>query len=148
MQSINPATGQIIQEYPEHSLAECCDILLKVDKAWESWKFTAFSERARLIKQVGRELLVYRDQYVRLITQKMGKILKTARTEMEKCASICDYYADHAAAMLADEAIPLETGRSFVTFEPIGAVLGIMPWNFPFWQACRFAVSRLIKEIR
>ncbi|MDD3582341.1 MAG: NAD-dependent succinate-semialdehyde dehydrogenase [Desulfobacca sp.] len=144
MQSINPTTGQIIKEYPEHSLAECYDILLKVDKAWESWKSTAFSERARLIKQVARELLAQRDQYARLITQEMGKIIKTARAEVEKCALICDYYADHAAAMLADEAIPLETGRCFVTFEPIGAVLGIMPWNFPFWQVCRFAVPLLM----
>ncbi|MBW1917150.1 MAG: NAD-dependent succinate-semialdehyde dehydrogenase [Deltaproteobacteria bacterium] len=144
MQSINPATGQVIKQYPEHHLWECQDILLRVDKAWKSWKSTSFSERAALTKRVGQALLAHQDQYAQLITQEMGKIIKTARAEVEKCAFICDYYADNAEAMLADEAIPLESGRSFVSFEPIGVVLGIMPWNFPFWQVCRYAVPALI----
>ncbi|MFP3866936.1 MAG: NAD-dependent succinate-semialdehyde dehydrogenase [Desulfobacteraceae bacterium] len=144
MQSINPATGQLIKEYPEHSLAECQDMVIKVNQAWEAWKSKPFPARAALVKQAAQELLAHQDQYAELITQEMGKIIRTARAEVEKCAVLCDYYADNAQAMLADEVIALEAGRSFVTFEPIGVILGIMPWNFPFWQGCRYAIPALM----
>lgn len=144
MKSVNPATGQVIKEYREHTLAECLDLLSRVAQAWPAWKSASFPERAAVMKNVVRAFRQRQEQYARLITQEMGKIIGEARAEVEKSAWVCDYYAGQAEQMLADEVIPTDCRQSFITFEPLGPVLAIMPWNYPFWQVCRFAAPALM----
>ena len=96
------------------------------------------------VRNLGRVLRKNRDEYARIITEEMGKPIRQAVAEIEKCAWLCDYYSEHSESFLRDELIPTEFRKSFVSFEPLGVIAGIMPWNFPFWQAMRFAVPGLV----
>lgn len=144
MKSINPATGQLIREYYTHTQDEVNEILQQVSQAWELWKLTSFVKRRVLMKQAARLLRQRKNEYARLITSEMGKLLRESEAEIEKSAWVCDYYADHAEGFLADEPVGSDAGQSFVAFEPLGAVLAVMPWNFPFWQVFRFAAPTLM----
>ncbi len=144
MKSINPANNEVIKEYTEHSASEIEEILQSVDKAWLSWRETSFAERAVLMKKASDVLLAERDECAALITAEMGKLVGEARAEVEKCALGCRYYADNAESMLKDEMVETDFSRSFVAFEPIGTVLAVMPWNFPFWQVWRFVAPALM----
>ncbi len=144
MQSINPATNQIIKEYPEHSDDEVRAILSEVDSAQKEWMKTSFAERAKLMKQAARVLRANATEYATIMTQEMGKLLKEAKSEVEKCAWVCEYYADNAEQILSPEEIKTENAKSYVRFDPLGAVLAVMPWNFPFWQVFRFAAPTLM----
>ena len=144
MKSINPYNNKLITEYPDHSLNEVKNILQKVDDEWQRWKNTSFSERSYLMKNVVKILRYENEYYAKLITSEMGKIIKESKAEIEKCAWLCEYYADNAEKMLQDELIPTDAHKSFVTFEPIGTVFAIMPWNFPFWQVLRFCIPTLM----
>jgi succinate-semialdehyde dehydrogenase / glutarate-semialdehyde dehydrogenase len=144
MKSINPYTNLLIREYPEHSHEEASTILGKVHNAWLSWKNTPFVERSRLMKAAAEVLRERKQVYASLITQEMGKIIRESVAEIEKCAFACDYYAEHAAEMLRDKPVPSDVPGSFVTFQPLGVVLAVMPWNFPFWQVFRFAAPTLM----
>lgn len=144
MKSINPATGQVIKEYRDHTLEECLEILPEVDRAWRSWQSTPIRDRAALMKNLSRQFLHHRQDYAGLMTQEMGKVTNEALAEIDKCALVCDYYAEQAEHMLADEVVATDASRSFVSFEPLGAILAIMPWNYPFWQVCRFAAPALM----
>lgn len=144
MRSINPATGEIIREYSENSENEVRQIIEKVHSDWLSWKETSFSQRAAVMKKAAQILRGKKEHYARLMTMEMGKLLRESMAEVEKCAWVCDFYADHAAEMLKDEVIATDASRSFVTFQPIGAILAVMPWNFPFWQVIRFAAPALM----
>jgi len=144
MKAVNPATGEMIADYPEHNPHEIVTILEAVDRAFLSWRQTAFTERSRLMKGAARILRENQEEYARLMTLEMGKIIKEARAEVQKCAWVCDYYADHAQEFLSDEPVETDASRSFVSFAPLGTVLAVMPWNFPFWQVFRFGAPALM----
>ncbi len=144
MKSINPATGKMIREYAGHTSTEVGLILQQVEEAQRNWKTKSFAERAGLMKNAATILRKNKGEYARLITEEMGKILREAEAEVEKSAWVCDFYAENAGKLLADEVIESDAGLSFVAFEPLGAVLAVMPWNFPFWQVFRFAAPALM----
>ena len=140
----NPATGETVGTYPAHSTVEMRAALRRADKTWKSWRQTSFAERAGLIRGVGQLLRDRADRYGRLMALEMGKPIAAGRAESEKCATACDYYAAHAEQFLADEMISTDASRSYVHYEPLGPVLAVMPWNFPFWQVLRFAAPTLM----
>jgi acyl-CoA reductase-like NAD-dependent aldehyde dehydrogenase len=143
IQTINPATGKILATY-ENSKPEEVSAKVKVAReAFVIWKKLDISERAEYMRRLGRVMRKNREEYARLVTEEMGKPIRQSLAEIEKCAWVCDYYAEHAEAFLRDEVIPTEFRKSFVSFEPLGVVASIMPWNFPFWQVMRFAVPAL-----
>jgi len=144
MKSINPATGEVIREYPEHSAEEVGQIIREVHLTWESWKETTFESRSELMKKAAQILRDKKEHFARLMTLEMGKLLRESMAEVEKCAWVCDFYANQAAGLLKDEVIATDASRSFVAFQPIGIVLAVMPWNFPFWQVFRFAAPALM----
>jgi len=144
MKSINPTTDQVIREYPEHSPSEVKSILEDVHKEWLTWKETSFEHRSGLFRNAALILREKKEIYARLMTEEMGKIIRESKAEIEKCANACDHYAEHAAELLKDQVIPTDASRSIVVFQPLGVILAVMPWNFPFWQVFRFAVPTLI----
>lgn len=144
LKSINPYTHELLYETAELTEPEVEKILVKSGIAFEGWKRTAFSYRSGLMRNVSRLLIANTERYARVITTEMGKPLKESKAEVEKCAWVCDYYADNAEKFLSSETIDTDADRSYVLYEPLGTVLGIMPWNFPFWQVFRFAVPTIM----
>jgi succinate-semialdehyde dehydrogenase / glutarate-semialdehyde dehydrogenase len=144
MKSINPATGELLKEYQEHSDEEVKRILEECDTAFRRWRMTSFNERSALMSKAATVLRANKGRYARLMTEEMGKLLRESEAEVEKCALACDYYAQNAQEMLKDEEIATDASRSFASFEPLGVVLAVMPWNFPFWQVFRFAAPALM----
>ncbi len=144
MKSINPATGEMISEYREHSAPEVEKILNDVHSTWKTWKDSSFDMRSELMKNAAHILRERKENLSLLMTMEMGKLLRESMAEIEKCALVCDFYANHAAEMLADELIASDASRSFVTFQPLGVILAVMPWNFPFWQVFRFAAPAMM----
>jgi len=144
MKSINPSTNELIKEYREHSDAEVNDIIEEVHKEWLTWKDTTFEYRAGLFRNVARLLRNNKEKYSQLMTLEMGKIIRESVSEIEKCANGCEFYADHAEELLKDQVIPSDASKSMVVFQPLGVILAVMPWNFPFWQVFRFAVPSLM----
>jgi succinate-semialdehyde dehydrogenase/glutarate-semialdehyde dehydrogenase len=115
-----------------------------VDKEWQSWKNTSFAERAALMRKASEIMLAERDECAAILTAEMGKIKKEARAEIEKCALVCRHYADTAAETLQDEIVETAYSKSYIAFQPIGVVLAVVPWNFPFWQVWRFVAPALM----
>ncbi len=144
MQSINPATGQLIHSYNIHSSKEIKHIVDQCALTQKKWRHEMFYDRSVLMKQAAAFLRDKKNDFAQLITKEMGKILRESLAEVEKCAWVCDYYAEHAQNFLEDEIIETEASKSFVTFEPLGLVLAVMPWNFPFWQVFRFAAPAIM----
>ena len=144
MKAINPATAELIAEYQEHSSSEVKTIINKAQKTFQQWNLVSFTERKRLLKTAAQVLRDRRAEYGRLMTMEMGKIINESHAEVDKCAWVCDYYADNAEQFLQDEIIETDASKSFVTFNPLGIVLAVMPWNFPFWQVFRFAAPALM----
>jgi succinate-semialdehyde dehydrogenase/glutarate-semialdehyde dehydrogenase len=144
MKAINPATDELIKDYKEHSEKDVKDILEKVDKEFKTWRETDFAHRSRLMNKAARVLRDKKEDYARTMTLEMGKAISESRSEIEKCAWVCEYYAENAEKFLADMEVETDASRSFVAFQPLGTVLAIMPWNFPFWQVFRFAAPALM----
>jgi succinate-semialdehyde dehydrogenase/glutarate-semialdehyde dehydrogenase len=144
MKAINPATGELIGEYEELTTEETAKVVNDANAAFISWKETPFAERSRLMHSAADVLRRNVDAYAKTITLEMGKTIAESRAEIDKCAWVCDYYADNAERFLADEIIESDATRSLVAFEPLGIVLAVMPWNFPFWQVMRFAAPALM----
>jgi succinate-semialdehyde dehydrogenase/glutarate-semialdehyde dehydrogenase len=144
MQSINPLTGQIIGEYPEYSFTEVEEIIFKVDRTFHSWKLTGFEERAVCMKNLQAKLLENKVELALLMVSEMGKVKREAIGEIEKCALVCSYYAENAGSFLKNESIRTEALESYISYQPIGTVLAVMPWNFPFWQVFRFLAPALM----
>ena len=144
LQSINPVNEDLIKEYQEHTDSEIEEIVNKSEKAFNNWQSFDYSERAKLMNKAGDILRENIDEYAELMTREMGKPISGAKSEVEKCAWVCDYYAENGESFLADEIIETDAQKSFVTYEPLGTVLAVMPWNFPFWQVFRFAVPGLM----
>ncbi len=142
--SIFPFNQTEIAAYKIMSNDEIDDALLNAEKTFFYWSNTTFQERAEVLKNVAELLLERKENLAKLITNEMGKVLKESVAEIEKCALGCNYYADNAEQLLKDEIIKTKYKKSFVAFQPIGAVLAIMPWNFPFWQVFRFAAPTLM----
>jgi acyl-CoA reductase-like NAD-dependent aldehyde dehydrogenase len=143
IETVNPATGKPIAKYHNMSIDEINDKVKNARTALNSWKSLDIGERCSLTRKLGRVMRKNKDEYSRIITEEMGKPIRQATAEVEKCAWLCDYYSETAESFLRDELIPTEFRKSFVSFEPLGVIAGIMPWNFPFWQAMRFAVPAL-----
>lgn len=144
MQSINPATGKVIQEYSEDSLLAVNDKIIGLNTAFQQWKLTSFAQRADILLKAATILEANKQSYAKLITAEMGKLSTEAIQEIEKCALVCKYYAENAANFLAQQTIKTEAQASYVEFAPLGVILGIMPWNFPFWQVFRFIAPTLM----
>jgi len=140
----NPATGQAIAEYPETSPQEVDEAIRKAHQLHLEWKRTTFSHRRKLMARAASILRNRAREFGELMTLEMGKPVAGGVAEAEKCAWVCDYYAENAQEFLADQEVEAGTSRSFVTFQPLGVVLAVMPWNFPFWQVFRFAAPNLM----
>jgi succinate-semialdehyde dehydrogenase / glutarate-semialdehyde dehydrogenase len=142
--SENPYTGRVAQTYLSWTHAQLEAAIAAASRVQAQWAQAPFSERAKLMTQLANSLRAKREEYARLITAEMGKPLREARAEIDKCALVCDYYAVHGGLFLEEEAIRTDAGRSYVTYLPLGTVLGVMPWTFPFWQVLRFASAALV----
>jgi succinate-semialdehyde dehydrogenase/glutarate-semialdehyde dehydrogenase len=144
MKSINPATGRTIAEYKEHSDKEIDAALERATNAFKAVAPRDFAARAANMRAAADILDAERETFAALMTAEMGKTIASARAEAEKCAGACRYFAEHAEQFLADEALPSDHARAFARHLPLGPVLAIMPWNFPFWQVIRFAAPALM----
>src|SRR5574341_545149 len=144
IKTVSPVDGETIAEYREWVWRKVDRALLGADAAQREWRRTGFEERARCLKQAGEILRKSAEQYAELMATEMGKPLAQGKAEIEKCAWACDYYAENGASYLRPEAVATDAARSFVAFEPLGVILAIMPWNFPFWQVFRFAAPALM----
>ena len=144
MQSINPATEEVLESFDEFSPGQVDSALQQVYDRQKQWRTTTFEERAAGLRALGRVLREDKARWAGTITAEMGKPIIEAEAEVEKCALNCDFYADNAQRFLTPEDIKTEATASYVAFEPIGVVLAIMPWNFPFWQVVRFLAPALM----
>jgi len=140
----NPATGEAGRVYDGQTRAEALAIVADARRAFESWRRTSFGERAELVRSAASVLRRRRDEFAALMTAEMGKTITDGRAEIEKCAFNCDHFAERAQDYLAQESVDLGGPKAFVTYNPIGVVLAVMPWNFPFWQFFRFAAPALM----
>ena len=144
IESYNPYTGRVLRRFRPFSWAKTERILGQAHRAAASWPATTFAHRAGVLRRAGALLRERQHDLARLMALEMGKPVADGRAETLKCAATCDYYADHAEEFLADEIIATDAGRSFVSCQPLGVVLAVMPWNFPFWQVVRFAAPALM----
>jgi succinate-semialdehyde dehydrogenase/glutarate-semialdehyde dehydrogenase len=139
IKAIDPATGEQFASYEEMTDDGVRDAIGKAHDAFLAWRRMDFSSRASLMHQAAQVLRDNAGKYAKLMAQEMGKPVRDGVAEIQKCALACDFYADNAERFLALEPIKTEARRSFVVFQPLGVVLAVMPWNFPFWQVFRFA---------
>ncbi len=144
MQTQNPADETLLKKYPLHSPVEVERLMRQAQEAQREWSTWDFKRRAEVLRRCGELLRERSDLLGRLVTLEMGKPLREARKEVAKCATACDYYAEHGARFLADEERTGDTRKSYVTYSPLGIVLAIMPWNFPFWQVFRCAAPTVM----
>ena len=144
IESVNPATGRPIRVYEEMSAADAERIIDAVHDAFRQWRRTPLTERATLVRQAAFALRKNVSEYARLMAVEMGKPMKDGRAEVEKCAAGCEYYAENAERFLEPELVQTNARKSFVTYRPLGVILAVMPWNFPFWQVFRFAAAALM----
>lgn len=144
IQTVNPATGKVIKTYEEMSEKEVDKIIDQCHKAFLSWRQKSFDERGKKMKKVAELLKKNKDKYAKIITEEMGKVYSAAQAEIEKCAWVCDHFAEHAKEYLSPRPVKTEMQKSYVTYTPLGIVFAIMPWNFPFWQVFRFSAPALM----
>lgn len=144
MVSKNPATEEILSTYAEAGPGEVEEAVRRSRQAFEQWRRTGFSERSELFRQLASRLRSDKSRLAGLMTAEMGKPISQAEAEVEKCAWNCEYYAENAEKFLSPEKRPADAAESYIQFLPIGPVLAIMPWNFPFWQVIRFAAPALM----
>lgn len=142
--SINPTNGETLKTFAALDARQIEDRLAKACGAFETYRRTSFAQRAHWLTEVAKLLEHEKAQLARIMTLEMGKLLRAAEEEIIKCVKGCRFYAENAERFLAEQEIPTETARNYVRYEPIGAVLAIMPWNFPFWQVFRFAAPALM----
>jgi succinate-semialdehyde dehydrogenase/glutarate-semialdehyde dehydrogenase len=142
--SVNPATGQSLKTFRVWDKSAIEHALQQVHDASFIWMSQPILERCRLLQAMAQQLREHKEDLARLITLEMGKLLTESRAEIEKCAWVCEYYAEHAPRFFADEVIESDASHSYVTLQPLGTVLAIMPWNFPLWQVFRFCIPALV----
>jgi len=136
--TVNPATGEVIKKFDALTDTQVDEKIANAAKTFQSYRKTSFADRARWMTKAAEILETEKEPIGRLMTLEMGKTLPSAIAEAEKCASACRYYAEHAAKFVADEVIQTSASKSFIRYQPLGIVLAVMPWNFPFWQVFRF----------
>src|SRR6266545_5822071 len=141
VESVNPATEAVIASFEQFTPAQVEQALVVADAAFHQWRRESFAERSRAMRGAAELLRSRKERYAGLITAEMGKPITQAEAEVEKCAWVCDYFADNAERFLAPRPAQTNARVSYVAFEPLGVVLAVMPWNFPFWQVFRFAAS-------
>jgi succinate-semialdehyde dehydrogenase/glutarate-semialdehyde dehydrogenase len=144
LRSVNPTNDSLLREYPEATEAEVSSILAAAALALPAWRSTARSERSEALRRAAGLLRERREELARLMALEMGKPVAQGRAEADKCAWVCEYYAESAERFLSAETIETDAARSYVAFEPLGVVLAVMPWNFPLWQVFRFAAPALM----
>ncbi len=144
MTAINPATGETLHEYTLHDSDTVQNILQSAEKTAAHWRQQSIAQRAELLRSVAKQLKTQKAQLARLITQEMGKLIGESEGEIDKCAWVCEYYADQAEDFLSDQPLDSDASRSLVAWQPLGTVLAVMPWNFPFWQVFRCAAPALM----
>jgi succinate-semialdehyde dehydrogenase / glutarate-semialdehyde dehydrogenase len=144
MKSIDPSTNRLIIEYPAHSSEEVCERIRLASEAFHFWSKCSFTERAKCLSSLANILRNKVEACSKIMTMEMGKPIKEARAEILKCATLCDFFAKKGEEFLRSEVVETEAYKSFISFEPLGLILGIMPWNFPFWQVMRFAVTTVM----
>ncbi|GIX08289.1 MAG: aldehyde dehydrogenase [Candidatus Poribacteria bacterium] len=144
IRTVNPSNGKVVARYREASSREVEAVIQKAERAWLEWRETEFSERAKFMRRAAEILRANAGAYAELMATEMGKPLPQGKAEAEKCAWACEYYAENAERFLADEAVATDASKSYVAYRPLGTVLAIMPWNFPFWQVFRFAAPALM----
>lgn len=144
MDAVNPATGAIIHRYPKMSDRAVRDVVERVSDAYGAWRGTSFSHRGDRMRAAAAVLRGRAREFAELMAREMGKPIRDGLGEVEKCALTCDYYAEHAERMLAPEFAETEAKKSYWSYRPLGIVLAVMPWNFPFWQVFRFAAPNLM----
>src|SRR6185369_10674863 len=142
--SINPATGETLREFSALSVKQIEQKLQLAADVFQAHRRTPFAERSRMMSRAAEILETEKHEFGKLMTTEMGKPLKAAIGEAEKCAWVCRYYAENAERQLADQVVETNAKKSFVRFQPLGPVLAVMPWNFPFWQVFRFAAPALM----
>src|SRR6266571_8103229 len=144
IQSINPATEEIIETFEPYSATQVNQALEQARKAFLGWRETTFAERGTILHRVATYLREHKVELARLATLEMGKPIIESEAEVEKCAWNCDFFADNAEKFLADERVTTNAAESYVSFLPLGVILALMPWNFPYWQVFRFAAPALM----
>ncbi len=144
MKAINPVDGKVIGTYESLSSDELKSRIEQASQSYQEWRRTTFDERSRLLLNAAKALREEREELAVVATMEMGKPIQQSRAEINKCAWVCEYYAEQAAGFLADEHIATDASRSYVRYAPLGVVLAVMPWNFPYWQVFRFAAPALM----
>jgi succinate-semialdehyde dehydrogenase/glutarate-semialdehyde dehydrogenase len=138
IQSINPVNGEIVQQYTPNSETEVNSKINQAHEAWKSWRRVPLHQKADLLMKAAAILRTRKDALAMVMALEMGKPLKDGSGEVEKCAAVCEYYAQHGQEYLSDQLVSTEASKSYIAYQPIGIVLAVMPWNFPFWQVFRF----------
>src|SRR6266516_2494598 len=144
IESINPATEAVIATFEQFTPAQVEQALVEADAAFRQWHEQSFAERSRAMRRAAELLRKGKERSAGVITAEMGKPITQAEAEVEKCAWVCDYFAEHAERFLGRQPVQTNARVSYVAFEPLGVVLAVMPWNFPFWQVFRFAAPTLM----
>jgi succinate-semialdehyde dehydrogenase/glutarate-semialdehyde dehydrogenase len=144
IETINPATGEVLERFEETSAEAIERALAGAQATFREWRDVPFGERSRLMRRAAEVLRARKADHARAMTLEMGKPITQSDAEVDKCAWVCDYYAEHAEGMLAEQPRETDASRSYVRFDPLGPVLAVMPWNFPFWQVFRFAAPALM----
>ncbi len=144
LKSINPFNGEVMKEFEAMTLEESAREISTSRVAFRSWKKTPIEERGGYLRAISKRLREDQQALAETITREMGKPIAQSLGEIEKCAWLCEYFAEHGAGFLRNEVVETDALRSYVAFDPLGVILGIMPWNFPFWQVFRFAVPALV----
>ena len=144
VQTINPATNEVLKTYTLLSESEITDKIQQAEDAFQDWKKTSFAERSELFRKLSLLLKEKEQDLATLMTKEMGKPITQAKSEIEKCAWLCDFYAEKAEEFLAPVAKKSDGSEAYVRYDPLGVILAVMPWNFPFWQVFRFAVPSLM----
>src|SRR5258708_7376688 len=142
--TVNPATGQLVKSFEPLTDSQIEEKLQRAADTFSKYRKVPFAERARMMLKVGAILESEKESYARIMTTEMGKTFRSAVDEAVKCAWVCRYYAENAERFLADEVVETSASRSYIRYQPLGAVLAVMPWNFPFWQVLRFAAPALM----
>jgi succinate-semialdehyde dehydrogenase/glutarate-semialdehyde dehydrogenase len=142
--AVNPANGKTIRTHEEHSTREVEEKVNAAHRAFFSWRETSFHKRVEKLRNAARILADQKEEYATLMATEMGKPVRDGRAEIEKCAWVCDYYADNALSALQSEVVETDALRSYVSFQPLGVIMAVMPWNYPFWQVFRFAAPALM----
>src|SRR5438132_628080 len=144
LQSVNPATGEVLETFTAPSSRELDGIVATSHAAYLEWRTVPFKARAERMRQAAQTLRRRRAEFARTMALEMGKPIAQGEAEVDKCAWVCDYYADSAEGFLAVQPRETDAKKSYVRFDPLGVVLAVMPWNFPFWQVFRFAAPALM----